>query len=36
MAAVGLGTDVRLVAPSLTGAALVYEERVVHLSAFAA
>lgn len=35
VAAVGLGTDVRLVAPSLAGAALVHEERLVHLSAFA-
>ena len=32
--AVGLGADVRLTAHGLTGAALVVEEQVVHLSAF--
>jgi hypothetical protein len=33
--AVGLGEDVRLSAPGLTGAALVVEEQVLHLAAFA-
>lgn len=32
--ALGLGTDVRLVGPSLHGAALVHDEAVVHLCAF--
>jgi hypothetical protein len=35
MRAVGLGTDVRLVAAAIAGAALVHDGRVVHLSAFA-
>ena len=34
-AGVGLGVDHRLTAPGITGAALVFGERVVHLSAFA-
>jgi hypothetical protein len=33
--AVGVGQDVRLTAPGITGAALVVDEQVVHLSAFA-
>jgi hypothetical protein len=34
-AAIGMGTDLRLTAQGLTGAALTVEGRVVHLSAFA-
>jgi hypothetical protein len=33
--AVGLGEDVRLAAPRLTGAALVVDDQVIHFSAFA-
>jgi hypothetical protein len=33
--ALGLGQDLRIDAPGIVGAALVHEERVVHLSAFA-
>jgi hypothetical protein len=32
---VGLGEDFRLTGPGVTGAALVYDSRVIHLSAFA-
>jgi len=34
-AALGLGEDVRLTAPGLTGAALIVDQQVVHLTAFA-
>lgn len=34
-AAIGMGTDLRVTAPGLTGAALAAEGRLVHLSAFA-
>jgi len=34
-AALGLGEDLRLTAPHIAGAALISDERVVHLSAFA-
>jgi hypothetical protein len=33
-AAVGMGIDLRLVAPKITGAALASNNRIVHVSAF--